>query len=105
MLKFLKLHNEEYMYEESRKRHLSLKLVGRPLAPTHVNHAIKNFILKMGLDPTKYASHSLRSGRATDLARSLKPEWFIKKCTGWRSNCCVDEVDTLNVHDHTIFFF
>ena len=75
--KFLKFREKEY--GPAINNPLLLRLDERPLPPTHVNHAIKNMVIKMGLDPTKYSSHSFRSGRATDLARALKPSWFIKK--------------------------
>lgn len=78
---------------------LLLKLNERPISPTNVNHLIKNLIIKMNLNPTRYSSHSLRSGRATDLARSLKPTWFIKKWGRWRSNCWEDFYAKLDFTD------
>ena len=65
---------------------LLLQLKGKPILQNHLNFCTKNLILKMDLDPNLYSSHSLRSGRATDLARALKPTWFIKK---W-GRCCSD---------------
>ena len=44
----------------------------------------------MDLDPNLYSFHSLRSGRATDLARALKPAWIIKKCGKWSSEVWQD---------------
>ena len=78
---------------------LLLKLTGRPLPPSNINHLIKNLIIKMGLNPSTYSSHSLRSGRATDLARTLKPTWFIKKWGRWRSNCWEDFYAKLDFTD------
>ena len=83
--KFLKMRRKAY--GEAERNPLLLRLDNRPLPPTHVNHLIKNLVLKLNLDPTKYSSHSLRAGRATDLARTLKPTWFIKRWGRWRSDC------------------
>ena len=60
---------------------------GKPMRQQHVNNLIKNLAEKAGLEPLLYSSHSLRSGRATDLARALKPTWFIKKWGRWRTDC------------------
>ena len=98
--KYIKYRQKEY--GPAKNKPLLLRLDERPLPPTHVNHAIKNMIIKMGLDPTKYASHSFRSGRATDLARTLKPSWFIKKWGRWRSNCWEDFYAKLDFTDMAI---
>ena len=94
---FLRKRKKEYGV--AYRAPLLLKLNEKPLPPTHVNHAIKNLAIKMGLDPKKYSSHSLRSGRATDLARTLKPSWFIKKWRRWRSYCWQDFYAKLDFTD------
>lgn len=72
---------------------------GRPLKSQHLNNIIKNLIAKMGLDPNKYASHSLRSGRATDLARAKKSAVSIKKWGRWRSDIWQDFYAKLDFND------
>ena len=58
-----------------------------PVKSTEVNNAIKSLIDKIDLNPKVYSSHSLRSGRATDLARANVSAIGIKKWGRWRSNC------------------
>ena len=60
---------------------------GMPMMAKHLNNAIKYLIARIGLNEDHYASHSLRSGRATDLARSGKPAYLIQKWGRWRSDC------------------
>ena len=95
--KFIKKREKEY--GPAINSPLLLQLNERPVLPTHVNHLIKNLIIKMKLNPADYSSHSLRSGRATDLARTLKPSWFIKKWGRWRSNCWEDFYAKLDFTD------
>lgn len=70
-----------------------------PIKSSAVNNAIKNLIVKMNLDPKVYASHSLRSGRATDLARANTSALGIKKWGRWRSNCWMDFYAKLDYSD------
>ena len=98
--KFIK--KREYECSPAKNKPLLLRLDDGPLPPTHVNHLIKNLILKMKLNPNNYPSHSLRAGRATDLARSLKPTWCIKKWGRWRSNCWEDFYVKLDLTDMAI---
>ena len=69
---------------------LLLTSKGNPVRKAHVNNLIKSLARDMNLDDSVYSSHSLRSGRATDLARAMKPAWFIKKWGRWRSECWQD---------------
>ena len=95
--KFVRYRDSEY--GPSLKHPLLLQLKELPLPQYAVNHMIKNLILKMGLDPKLYSSHSLRAGRATDLARAMKPAWFIKKWGRWRSDCWQDFYAKLDMSD------
>ena len=72
---------------------------GKPVRAAHVNNLIKALAVRLKLEPTLYASHSLRSGRATDLARAMKPTWFIKKWGRWRSDCWQDFYAKLDFSD------
>ena len=89
----------ESEYGPAIKSPLLLRLDNRPIPQHHVNFLIKNLVIKMGLDPKLYSSHTLRSGRATDLARALKPAWFIKKWGRWRSDCWQDFYAKLDFSD------
>ena len=86
ILKFIKLRDSEFG-KDVHNEPLLLRLTNRPLAQYAINNMIKNLIIKMKLNPLYYSSHSLRAGRATDLARAMKPAWFIKKWGRWRSDC------------------
>ena len=81
------IDKREKEYGSAEQAPLLLTLEEKPIRSTQVNFAVKNFVAKMKLNPKEYSSHSLRSGRATDLARTLKPNWFIKKWGRWRSDC------------------
>lgn len=100
IFRFLKIRNSEFINVFDKP--LLLNLSNMPMRQQHVNNFIKNIIIKMKLDPTDYSSHSLRSGRATDLARTLKPTWFIKKWGRWRSNCWEDHYAKLDFSDIAI---
>ena len=97
--KFVRLRDKEFGREDAWSDPLLLKLNNYPLAQYAINNMIKNFIIEMGLNPKFYSSHSLRSGRATDLARALRPAWFIKKWGRWRSNCWEDFYAKLDMSD------
>ena len=47
---------------------------------------VKRYVSKAGLDPAKYAGHSLRSGFATSTAESGAEERQIMAMTGHKSN-------------------
>ena len=57
-----------------------------PLLQSHVNNAVKGLIRDMGLNSDDYASHSLRSGRCTDLVRARVDDQDIKEWGRWRSD-------------------
>ena len=97
---FTKIRDKEY--GPSSHHPLLLRLNEMPIPQYAVNHLIKNLIIKMGLNPNLYSSHSLRAGRATDLARALKPSWFIKKWGRWRSDCWQDFYAKLDMSDIAI---
>jgi hypothetical protein len=39
----------------------------------------------MGLDPSRYSSHSLHIAGASALAAAGKPDWFVKRMGRWKS--------------------
>ena len=85
--RFVKMRDSYLNKKKYWDKPLFMQLNKKPLAQYAMNNLIKNMIIKMGLKPEFYSSHSLRSGRATDLARAQKPSWFIKKWGRWRSDC------------------
>ena len=97
IFKFIQWREREYGPMMDQPLLVSLK--EKPIPQHQVNFCIKNLIIKMGLDPNLYSSHSLRSGRATDLARALKPSWFIKKWGRWRSDVWQDFYVKLDFSD------
>ena len=56
------------------------------MSDRNVSLIIKKYISKIGLDSTKYAGHSLRSGFATTTAEAGAEEREIMKMTGHKSN-------------------
>ena len=59
---------------------------GSPVSAQNVRNVLKECLSNLGLDPTLYGTHSLRSGRATDMQQKGKHIDEIKKCGRWRSN-------------------
>jgi integrase len=55
------------------------------LAPADVARVVKKLALRAGLDPARYAGHSLRAGHATSAAIAGASERSIMKQTGHRS--------------------
>jgi hypothetical protein len=55
------------------------------LTPDVYRSAIKAVAKSMGLDASRYSSHSLRIAGASALASAGKPDWFIKKMGRWQS--------------------
>ena len=55
------------------------------LSPVDVARVVKKLALRAGLDPSKYAGHSLRAGHATSAAASGASERSIMNQTGHRS--------------------
>lgn len=58
---------------------------GRSPSPADVARIVKKLALRVGLDPTKYAGHSLRAGHATSAAIAGASERSIMNQTGHRS--------------------
>ena len=55
------------------------------LTPDTYRAAIKAVAKSMGLDPSRYSSHSLRIAGAPALVAAGKPDWFIKRWGRWQS--------------------
>ena len=60
---------------------------GVPLTGRQFNLILKRCLYRAGLNPSLYASHSLRSGAATTAAEKGVPEWLIQKLGRWKSGC------------------
>ncbi len=50
-----------------------------------VEERVKKIGARSGLDPHRYAAHSLRSGFATSAARANKPEAAVMRQGRWKS--------------------
>lgn len=59
---------------------------GSPVTTTHFNKILKSCILKLGLDPKLYTSHSFRIGAATLAHKKSFTDSQIRKLGRWRSN-------------------
>ena len=57
-----------------------------PVKRTFVADILKKYIALLGYDPTRYNTHSLRIGRATDLALSGYSEQIIRQTVRWESD-------------------
>ena len=78
MLNFLKLRGTEnglFFIHQNKK----------PVRREYLAKQIKFLISSMKLDPNNYNTHSLRAGRATDLAVAGTPEAIIKQTGRWKS--------------------
>ena len=96
--RYLEIRNRTWR-DKGSKYPLLITSKGLPIRAAHVNNLLKALAIKIAIDPTLYSSHSMRSGRATDLARALKPSWFIKKWGRWRSECWQDFYAKLDFSD------
>ena len=65
---------------------LFLLNTGEPLSPHRFNCIIKAAISHLGLDPSRYSSHSFRAGAATTAATAGLPDWLIKSMGRWASD-------------------
>lgn len=54
-----------------------------------LRHQIKKQVKRLGLDPRRYANHSLRAGGATDLFVARVPYYIIKKVGRWQSDAAM----------------
>ena len=61
-------------------------VAGRPLSAEAVALVVKARAAAVGLDPTKYAGHSLRAGLATSAAAAGVSSWKIRAQTGHASD-------------------
>jgi len=95
--RFIKLRDREWT--DAHNFPLLVQLSGKPMRAIHMNNLLKFLARNMGIDPTFYSSHSLRAGRATDLARAQTPTWLIKKWGRWRSDCWQDLYAKLDCSD------
>ena len=57
-----------------------------PVTPDHIRSELRESIRRLNLDEKLYDTHSLRSGRATDLRKFRFSIQAIKEMGRWRSN-------------------
>ena len=65
---------------------LFLTSSGKPLERRVVSRVIKESVHRLGLNSDMYDTHSLRVGRATDLAQQGVPDHVIRETGRWNSN-------------------
>ena len=63
-----------------------LPMWSRPMSTSQFRAELKRAVKTIGLDPNRFAGHSLRSGGATDLFNANVPYPIIKKMGRWRSD-------------------
>ena len=61
----------------------------RPMTGDYLRKLIKLAVASIGLDPSKFSGHSLRSGGATDLFEARVPYHIIKKMGRWKSDAAM----------------
>ncbi len=51
-----------------------------------LNTFIKDLVFQLGLEPSKFSTHSLRAGSISQGSRTL-PSWLLKSMGNWKSSC------------------
>lgn len=74
----------------SSKYKQSLRKKNTPLSYTRVREIILDAVKSIGLDPSKYGTHSLRSGGATCAANAEIPDRIFKQHGRWRTDVAKD---------------
>ena len=59
---------------------------GSQVSPNHVCQCLKTALINLGFNARLYSLHSLRAGRASDMAKLGVPVETIKRVGQWRSN-------------------
>ena len=66
--------------------HRGTEVQNKRLSDRSISLIIKKYVEQIGLDPSKYSGHSLRSGFISTCARMGIPEWRIMRQSGHRSH-------------------
>ena len=78
----------EYLNSRNLKKSSPLFWKGSsPLTYSSFNAILKQLLTAVGLNPSQYSSHSLRSGAATTAANRGIPSWLIQNLGRWHSDC------------------
>ena len=80
---------------ENTKNGQKLRKINKPLSYTTVRGHVLDLLVNIGLDPTKFALHSLRSGGASAAANLGVNGRLFKKHGRWKS----DKVKDSYVHE------
>lgn len=64
----------------------------QPLSPSTPNHRVKEFVRRIGLDPSRYGSHSCRRGGTTSAAKRGIPAHKLKLHGRWKSDAVWDYI-------------
>ena len=86
------LHADSYIFRAITKSkfHELLKKKNMPLSYTRVRELFRSVFKDIGLDPSKYCTHSLRSGGATCAANNGISDRLFKRHGRWRSERAKD---------------
>ena len=69
-----------------------LEIPGNPLSVKVLNGLLRALVLRAGLDPQRFSSHSLRAGAATHAANAGVSPLLIQKLGRWSSGCFANYV-------------
>ena len=75
---------------------------GVPMTGQLFNSTFKTLVMKTGLDPSTFSSHSFRRGGASWALRCGIPGEVVQQLGDWQSDCYRQYLDQLpqHVHDH-----
>lgn len=87
LLEYLRLRHE-YLHLHHAPA-LFVNIDATPVLKSQLNHAIKQAMSSLSLDPKYYSSHSLRAGVATQAGISGFGDWEIKELGSWASDAYI----------------
>ena len=74
---------------------------GRPVTKDQLNQVIKQSVLKLGLAPDRFSTHSLRAGAATTAVQVGLNEHDIKQLGHWSSSAYIAYIRQNDLHSFT----
>lgn len=77
------------------------QVLPRAFKPHLITHMVKTYALAAGLDPSKFASHSLRAGHVTQRFDDGEDPFTIRKMTGHTNMNTLAEYDRRHLKDRT----
>ena len=91
-MKMANLKKKQFLFRRIVKTKFGERLSpkNRPLSYTRSREVIRDILGTIGLDKTKFGTHSLRSGGATMAGNSGVPDRLFKRHGRWRSEKAKD---------------